>query len=92
MPCPKGLHWNDRLKLCAQPANANCVEVSNITKPVLTPNIPITESVTDEPSIPISPSAESENEAKEEKLKIICYCELNMREKGNYCFILFLSC
>lgn len=26
MPCPAGLHWNDRGKICDYPANADCQE------------------------------------------------------------------
>lgn len=47
MPCPVGLHWNNRRKFCDNPADANCVEIpkdSNVQTPA--PVIPVTPTPT----------------------------------------------
>lgn len=86
MPCGPGTHWNDRLKVCDWPHNANCVEVPTIhpgdpiptEPPTLKPpteSTPTEAPATSEPVTEETPNTTERDVEQNENMKVICYCE-----------------
>lgn len=89
--CQWGLHWNNKLRLCDMPAEANCNENSDSTivtlppvetiQPIVT-EVPATESaVPADFETPTNPAASESRikppvaAKKEKNMKVVCYCK-----------------